>query len=110
IMPTLREEAAHRGDSLKAIVPTRLRRALADGGRWLDRDSRKQLDAAVEKRPKLRTVCDYRARLVALMEQRGTEQALKGLQEWVREAEQSGIRVLQDFAQRLKGYRVVAHA
>src|SRR5690625_1185314 len=109
IMPTLREEAAHRGDSLKAIVPTRLRRALADGGRWLDRDSRKQLDAAVEKRPKLRTVCDYRARLVALMEQRGTEQAVTGLQEWGRGAGRRGIRVLQGIAQRLKGYRVAAN-
>ncbi|HET7299368.1 MAG TPA: fatty acid desaturase [Oleiagrimonas sp.] len=106
IMPTLREEAARRGESLKSIVPTRLRRALADGGRWLDHDGRERLEAAIAKRPALRTVCAYRARLMALMEQRGTDQALKGLQQWIREAEQSGIHVLQDFAQHLKGYRV----
>ena len=40
------------------------------------------------------------------MEQRGADAALKGLQQWIREAEQSGIRALQEFAQRLKGYRV----
>jgi stearoyl-CoA desaturase (delta-9 desaturase) len=40
------------------------------------------------------------------MEQRGAEQALKGLQQWIVEAEQSGIRSLQEFAARLKGYRV----
>jgi stearoyl-CoA desaturase (delta-9 desaturase) len=40
------------------------------------------------------------------MEQRGAEQALKGLQQWVTEAEQSGIRALQEFAQRLKGYAI----
>ena len=105
IVPTLREEAGHAGDNLRA-VPKRLRRALADGGRWLDRDKRKQLEAVVEKRPTLRVVCDYRARLAALMEQRGADAALKGLQQWVREAEQSGIRALQDFAQHLKGYRI----
>jgi stearoyl-CoA desaturase (delta-9 desaturase) len=58
------------------------------------------------KRPTLRTVCDFRNRLAALMEQRGAEQALKGLQQWIVEAEQSGIRSLQEFAARLKGYRV----
>ncbi len=105
IVPTLREEAAQAGENIKA-VPRRLRRALADGGRWLDRDKREELEAVVEKRPTLRVVCDYRARLLALMEQRGADAALKGLQQWIREAEQSGIRVLQDFAQRLKGYRL----
>ncbi|NII10737.1 fatty acid desaturase [Oleiagrimonas sp. C23AA] len=105
IVPTLREEAAHAGESIRD-VPKRLRRAMADGGRWLDGDKRAQLDAVVEQRPKLQVVCDYRARLVALMEQRGADSALKALQQWIHEAEQSGIRTLQEFAQRLKGYRL----
>lgn len=105
IVPTLREEAAHAGQSIRD-VPRRLRRALADGGRWLDRDKREQLQAVVAERPKLRVVCAYRARLAALMEQRGADAALKSLQQWIREAEQSGIRALQEFAQHLKGYRV----
>jgi stearoyl-CoA desaturase (delta-9 desaturase) len=106
IMPTLREEAAHAGDNLKS-VPRRLRRALADGGRWLDNDGSVRLQAMLAKRPTLRTVCDFRNRLAALMEQRGAEQTLKSLQQWIAEAEQSGIRSLQEFAARLKGYRVV---
>lgn len=108
ILPTLREEAAYAGDNIKA-VPVRLRRALADGGRWLDGEGRERLAALVERRPTLQTVCEFRARLVALMEQRGPESALSGLQQWVREAEQSGIRVLQAYAARLKGYAVGAH-
>jgi stearoyl-CoA desaturase (delta-9 desaturase) len=87
-------------------MPRRLRRALADGGRWLDQDGSTKLQAVLAKRPTLRTVCDFRNRLAALMEQRGAEQALKGLQQWIVEAEQSGIRSLQEFAARLKGYRV----
>lgn len=105
IVPTLRDEAQHAGESLKAM-PRRMRRALADGGRWLDHEGRERLQAALAKRPTLRTVCDFRTRLADLMEQRGAEQSLKGLQQWIAEAEQSGIRVLQDFAQRLKGYAV----
>ncbi len=58
------------------------------------------------KRPTLKTVVEFRTRLAALMEQRGAEQALNGLQQWIHEAEQSGIRVLQEFAARLKGYSV----
>jgi stearoyl-CoA desaturase (delta-9 desaturase) len=108
IVPTLREEAQHAGESIKAM-PRRVRRALADGGRWLDGEGHDKLQAVLAKRPTLRTVVDFRARLVALMEQRGAEQTLKGLQQWIAEAEQSGIRSLQDFAARLKGYTVAAH-
>jgi stearoyl-CoA desaturase (delta-9 desaturase) len=105
IVPTLREEATHAGDNIKSM-PRRMRRALADGGRWLDQDSSAKLQAVLARRPTLQTVCDFRNRLAALMEQRGAEQALKGLQQWIHEAEESGIRALQDFAQRLKGYTV----
>jgi stearoyl-CoA desaturase (delta-9 desaturase) len=34
---------------------------------------------------------------------------LEGLKQWCREAEESGIRSLQEFASRIKGYRL-AHA
>jgi stearoyl-CoA desaturase (Delta-9 desaturase) len=68
------------------------------------------MQAVLAKRPTLSTVCDFRNRLADLMDQRGAEQALKGLQQWITEAEQSGIRVLQDFAQRLKGYSLTARA
>ena len=80
--------------------------ALADGGRWLDNEGRDRMHAVLTRRPTLKTVCDFRTRLAALMEQRGAEQALKGLQQWIHEAEESGIRALQEFAQRLKGYSV----
>jgi stearoyl-CoA desaturase (delta-9 desaturase) len=109
IVPTLRDEAQHAGESLKAM-PRRMRRALADGGRWLDNEGRERMQAVLAKRPNLRVVCDFRARLAELMEQRGAEQALKGLQQWIAEAEESGIRSLQDFAKRLKTYAVAGAA
>lgn len=105
IVPTLADEAQRAGDNVKSM-PRRMRRALADGGRWLDGEGRDRLQAVLARRPTLKTVWEFRARLSALMEQRGADQALKGLQQWISEAEASGIRALQDFAQRLKGYSV----
>lgn len=107
IVPTIADEAQHAGETLKAL-PRRMRRALADGGRWLDNEGRDHLQAALAKRPTLSTVYDFRNRLAALMEQRGADQALHGLQQWIREAEESGIHTLQNFATRLKGYAVAA--
>jgi stearoyl-CoA desaturase (delta-9 desaturase) len=107
IVPTLSEEAQHAGESLKSM-PRRIRLAMADGGRWLDNEGRERMQAVLAKRPTLSTVCDFRSRLAALMEQRGAEQALSGLQQWIHEAEESGIRSLQEFAQRLKGYAVAS--
>ena len=109
IVPTLRDEAQHAGENIKS-VPRRMRLALADGGRWLDNEGRDRMQAVLAKRPTLKTVCDFRTRLSALMEQRGADQALNGLQQWIHEAEQSGIQALQSFAQRLKGYGVTSAA
>jgi stearoyl-CoA desaturase (delta-9 desaturase) len=105
ILPTLREEAAHAGASLKDL-PRTLRRGLANGGRWLDECSRAHLQEIVRQRPLLATVCDFRARLAALLERgnHGAEAMLAALQEWCREAEASGIRALAEFAARLRGY------
>ena len=62
IAPTLREEAAHAGESIKAL-PRALRKALANGGRWLDEHSRERLQEVVKQRPLLSTVCEFRTRL-----------------------------------------------
>ncbi len=102
IKPTLREEAASTGERVRR----RMRRALADGGRWLDSEARSRLDAVLEKRPGLRVVVDYRARLAALIEQRKPESALAALQQWIHEAEMSGNRLLAEYAARLKRYAV----
>ncbi len=109
IVPTLRDEAAQASERVKA-VPARLRRALADGGRWLDGEGRTRLQGLIEHRPTLRTVVEFRARLQAALDQRVPEQALKNLQQWVREAEASGIAVLQQYALRLKAYALPAQA
>ncbi|HET7777783.1 MAG TPA: fatty acid desaturase [Rudaea sp.] len=108
ITPTLRDEATQAGAKLKSL-PRALRNALANGGRWLDDRSRERLQEVVKERPLLATVCDFRNRLANVLE-RGNgnaETVLTNLQEWCREAEASGIRALQEFAMRLRGYALV---
>jgi stearoyl-CoA desaturase (Delta-9 desaturase) len=106
IAPTLREEAAHAGAKVKAL-PRALRKALANGGRWLDERSRERMQEAVKERPLLAKVCEFRARLATVLERSNAETMLANLQDWCREAEASGIRALQEFAVRLRGYALV---
>ena len=105
MLPALREEAVHAGENIKAM-PRRFRRALADGGRWLDHDARERMHALVAHRPRLSTLVEFRSRLQALLEERSHDAAatLARLQAWCHEAEASGIQSLQEFAARLRSY------
>ncbi|TWH99920.1 stearoyl-CoA desaturase (delta-9 desaturase) [Luteimonas cucumeris] len=106
IMPALREEAGAAGAKLRSLLPRKLRKGLVDDGRWLKPDAREQLQQWVSQRPRIRTLVEHRARLAALLEARSQNAAesLHNLQAWCHEAEASGIRALQEFSARLKGY------
>lgn len=106
IKPALREEASAAGAKLRSLLPRQLRKGLADDGRWLKPDAREQLQTWVSQRPRIRTLVEHRARLAALLEARSQNAAesLHNLQAWCHEAEASGIRALQEFSARLKGY------
>ena len=108
--PALREEAAAAGARLRELLPRRMRRGLVDDGRWLKPDAREQLRAWVSQRPRIQALVEHRARLSALLEARSHDAAerLRQLQAWCQEAEASGIRALQDYSARLKGY-ALAH-
>jgi stearoyl-CoA desaturase (delta-9 desaturase) len=106
LKPALREEARAAGARLRALLPRQLRKGIVDDGRWLKPDARQQLQQWVDARPRIRTLVEHRARLAALLEARthNAGESLRNLQEWCREAEATGIRALQDYSARLKGY------
>ena len=108
IVPVLREEAAHAGDRM-ALLRGRLRRALANNGRWLDDASRERMSAWVRERPLVATVMDYQRRLAETLERSGRngEALREAIRAWCEDAERSGVAALQQFAQRLKGYQLV---
>ncbi len=109
LAPALREEAAAAGAKLRALLPRKLRKAMADDGRWLQPDARAQLQAWVEARPRIRGLLEQRRRLAEVLESRVHDAAerLRLLQAWCAEAEASGVRALQEYAARLRGYALV---
>ncbi|MBW8808905.1 MAG: fatty acid desaturase [Lysobacter sp.] len=104
-LPALREEAGHAGDRVRSL-PRRLRKGLADGGRWLDGDARARLQHWIDERPRMATVADFRQRLAQVLDDRShdAQATLSRLHAWCVEAEASGIQALQQFSARLKGY------
>lgn len=111
IVPTWREEAQQAGDSLRQL-PRRMRRALVNGGRWLEPAQRERLSQWISQHPQMATVYDYRQRLRAIYERSGqnADAMLESLRQWCHDAEASGNRALQEFAARLKGYTLVGAA
>ncbi|KRA81777.1 aminotransferase [Lysobacter sp. Root667] len=104
-LPALREEAGNAGDRMRAL-PRKLRKGLADGGRWLDGDARERLQNWVAERPRMATLADFRQRLAQVLDDRShdAQATLQKLHAWCAEAEASGIQALQAFSARLKGY------
>ena len=104
-LPALREEASNAGDRVRAL-PRKLRKGLADGGRWLDGDARERLQKWVAERPRMATLADFRQRLAQVLDDRShdAQATLQKLHAWCAEAEASGIQALQAFSARLKGY------
>ena len=106
IVPVLQHEA----QAASASIAGRLKRALANDGRWLDEPTRAKLAAIVAQRPSLATVVEHRQRLTALLDRagRGSSEVIEALQQWCRDAEASGIQSLADYARRLRGYSLRA--
>ena len=105
-VPALKEEAAHAGAKLRQLLPRKLQRGLVDDGRWPKPDAREQLTGGVAQRPRIQLLVEHRRRLAALLEARSHDAAerLRQLQAWCIEAERSGVRALQEYSARLKGY------
>ncbi|MBW3550646.1 MAG: fatty acid desaturase [Proteobacteria bacterium] len=105
----------YRGVTLPALreaddrLPRPLRKALADGGRWLDDGKRERLQAWLAERPRMATLADYRQRLAQVLDDRShdAQAQLARLHAWCADAEASGIRALEEFSVRLKGYALV---
>jgi len=108
-LPALREEASQAGARARALLPRKLRKGLADGGRWLDGDAQARLQAWIAERPRMATLADYRQRLAQVLDERShdAQATLQKLHAWCIEAESSGIQALQVFSARMKGYALV---
>ncbi|PZO09843.1 MAG: acyl-CoA desaturase [Lysobacteraceae bacterium] len=90
-------------------LPRRLRRAFRSEGKWLDEAHRARFSAWIAERPKTARLMEFRSRLLAIYEIKSAaaEAKMDALRAWCAEAEASGIRQLEEFSVRLKGYSMV---
>ncbi|MEN7342120.1 MAG: fatty acid desaturase [Pseudomonadota bacterium] len=104
-LPTLKTERARGAEWLK-----RARKVLVRQPALLDQRARQRLDQILENSSALKTVHEFRDRLQALWSGStiSNERLVEQLRQWCEEAEASGIRTLQEFADRVRGYAMSA--
>ncbi|MEM9302629.1 MAG: fatty acid desaturase [Pseudomonadota bacterium] len=107
IRPMVREEYGRLQGSLKARR-SQVRRVLSGDERFFDAAKRERLGEVLSANDSLATVYEYRQRLQALWDRSSTdpETLLANLRQWCREAEESGIEALRNFAQSMSSYRL----
>lgn len=105
VVPVLREEYRKADGSCRALY-RRARRVLLRDETRLDEVARDRLKAVLDSSQALRTVYQYQHRLRELWNRTANspDNLLQALQEWCRQAEATGIKALQDFAQSLRSY------
>jgi stearoyl-CoA desaturase (delta-9 desaturase) len=101
-LPVLHREKAADGQGLLK----RARQVLVRRPQLLDADGQAQLARVLAASHALRTVHEFRQRLVEIWEQANVsnEALVAHLREWCAQAEASGIEALQQFSARLRGY------
>jgi stearoyl-CoA desaturase (delta-9 desaturase) len=104
-LPVFKEQL-RRADSQYRQLLKQARQALLREDNRVSPVQRRSLERALSQSEALQTVHEYRRRLQALWGRTYSshEKLLQALQEWCQQAEATRIQVLQDFAQRLKGY------
>ncbi|MEJ2552832.1 MAG: fatty acid desaturase [Gammaproteobacteria bacterium] len=105
VVPVLREELYRADQSCRRLL-RRARRPLVRGEAVMTEDAKGRVQAALNLSQTLATVYEYKKRLQQLWQSHfsSPDSLLRHLQEWCKQAEATGIKVLQDFARTLRGY------
>lgn len=105
IKPVTRKELCADEGSCRKLYRQAKRLLVRDDAR-LDEAGRRRLADILHRSQTLATVHQYRQQLQQVWERRASSQEalLQALQEWCQRAEATGIKALEEFAQRLRGY------
>ena len=108
VLNRVHEEELRKADASHRSVLRRARSLLIREESRLNAESRRKLETALDYSHTLQTVYEYKRRLQALWMERtaSQERLLVALQEWCKQAEETGIRALQEFARTLPNYSV----
>ncbi len=101
-----KEEVTRTDDGVLRFQLKRARKLLTRDSFLMDPTSKENLAKALSSHQSLDTVYEFRQRLEAIWQKTADsqEQLLAAIQEWCHQAEETGIKALQDFAQSLKNY------
>jgi stearoyl-CoA desaturase (delta-9 desaturase) len=107
IRPVLREQRKGCDSSCKRAL-RHTRGLLIRDASLIKGHARERLDQVLARFHDLKTVYQYRQQLQSVWTRKAASQdvLLRALQEWCQQAEKTGITALQDFSQRLRGYRL----
>jgi stearoyl-CoA desaturase (delta-9 desaturase) len=105
ILPVLRDERSKAGKAGQSIF-RHARRLLRREESLTDASAKQRVLKLLQDRQSLQIVCHFRTRLQGIWQRTASSQKelLESLQEWCRQAESSGIDVLEKFAVDLKQY------
>jgi len=108
-IPVFRSELRQLGAS-ESNPFRRAKRLLVRNAALLDEASRQRLAQVLERSHSLRTVHEFRERLQALWNTANVsnDRLIVQLREWCLQAEASGIKALEDFADNVRAYRLAA--
>ncbi|MEN8175273.1 MAG: fatty acid desaturase [Pseudomonadota bacterium] len=107
VKPVTKAELCQSAESCRRKYRT-IRRMLMQDTASLDEPARKRLVNLLQESQKLITVHQFQEQLQQLWERTAASQEarLQGLQDWIRQAEASGVDALQKFAHGLRGYKL----
>jgi stearoyl-CoA desaturase (delta-9 desaturase) len=109
-VPVFKEQLS-KADAPYRQLLKQVRNALLREESRVDDLSMSRLQHVLSQSDALETVYEFRRRLQKLWSQRAYgnhEKLLQGLQEWCQQAEATGVEVLREFAQYLRGYSLKA--
>lgn len=107
IAPVFAEERARAGDAARSMY-RRARALLARDETVITPSARERLQRLVDDNETLAAIYEARLKLQAIWGRASanSDEMLEALRDWVQEAQASGIRSLQEFADKLKAYTV----
>jgi len=105
VKPVSKEELCHSADSCRRKYRA-VRRLLMRDEQSLDANARRRLERLLDESQALTTVHQFQERLQQLWNRTAASQEarIEALQEWIKQAEASGVDALQKFAHNLRGY------
>ena len=106
VVHSVYHEELQRLEGANRSVLKRARDLLVRNDTLMSSESKRRLEKALKDSQPLQVVYEYRQRLQDIWRQRtaSQEKLLQSLQEWCRQAEETGIRALEEFSRTLRSY------